>query len=707
MFTRLWVVCLSIVVLTGVGCVGGSASGGGSGGAVAASADAGQVGADALPDDAAGPVGAGGAASDIASDSGDSGNVGPDAKSDTIANTQVEVLGDAKACSEGSACDDGNNCTKGDSCKGGQCVGTPLVCDKGLSQCKVGSCEPANGVCLITDKQGSCSDGDPCTETDYCLVGACVGFKMEGCCTPKCTGKLCGDDGCGQPCGTCTAGQVCGNGACVASSAAGETCADAKVIPTLPYTHAGTTLGAANDLQAPTQACYNGALGTYGPDVVYRYTATNDITIGVGLTGYSNKPSFFVVTDCADIKNSCLVGQLGFGQQELGPGYATLTKGQTAFIVVDADSTGGEYTLNVTTCAPSCAGKQCGSNGCGGVCGYCQKLSAFQCSSVGTCLCVPNCYAKKCGGDGCGGSCGSCSAGTVCDADTMAGAFTGNCVKPNQVGDTCAAAIPVVGSPFSYSGSTVGLGNNVYGWSFCEGNGTGAYYGDQAPDMLFAIGGAKSETWHVELTKKGTSLQLYAITDCTDPISCKQAAYKPFTLKTQLLVESPSNAPIFVAVDGYSQQSGTFTLDAKKCTAAADCPAATVGEYCSLAVPIAAVPFKASGSLGLHSYFLPKGACGAPKDLGKGGGNVAYALPNSKTTTYTVKVVGTGGMDPIVYAAKDCTQLATTCGGYADKTGEKGTETLAVAVKAGEAWFVVVDAPSDVNGSFSIEVGGN
>ena len=64
------------------------------------------------------------------------------------------------------------------------------------------------------------------------------------------------------------------------------------------------------------------------------------------------------------------------------------------------------------------------------------------------------------------------------------------------------------------------------------------------------------------------------------------------------------------------------------------------------------------------------------KELGKGGGNVAYALKAAKTGNYKVAVVGTGDMDPIVYAAKDCTKLVSTCGSYADKTGEKGTETL-------------------------------
>jgi hypothetical protein len=34
-------------------------------------------------------------------------------------------------------------------------------------------------------------------------------------CTPHCTGKTCGDDGCGGSCGDCRADQVCQDGTCV------------------------------------------------------------------------------------------------------------------------------------------------------------------------------------------------------------------------------------------------------------------------------------------------------------------------------------------------------------------------------------------------------------------------------------------------------------------------------------------------------------
>lgn len=64
-------------------------------------------------------------------------------------------------------------------------------------------------------------------------------------------------------------------------------------------------------------------------------------------------------------------------------------------------------------CQPSCAAKECGTNGCGGSCGTCPQGSV--CSDQGSCVCVPQCQGKECGGDGCGGECGQCSPGTKCD----------------------------------------------------------------------------------------------------------------------------------------------------------------------------------------------------------------------------------------------------------------------------------------------------
>jgi hypothetical protein len=42
-------------------------------------------------------------------------------------------------------------------------------------------------------------------------------------CTPRCDGKLCGDDGCGGVCGACGLNQRCQDGECVSACPAGQT----------------------------------------------------------------------------------------------------------------------------------------------------------------------------------------------------------------------------------------------------------------------------------------------------------------------------------------------------------------------------------------------------------------------------------------------------------------------------------------------------
>ena len=72
-------------------------------------------------------------------------------------------------------------------------------------------------------------------------------------------------------------------------------------------------------------------------------------------------------------------------------------------------------TISITrTCTPSCSGKSCGDNGCGGSCGTCSSgltCNAGQCIST---TCTPSCSGKSCGDNGCGGSCGTCSTDKIC-----------------------------------------------------------------------------------------------------------------------------------------------------------------------------------------------------------------------------------------------------------------------------------------------------
>ena len=48
-----------------------------------------------------------------------------------------------------------------------------------------------------------------------CSTGQTCGAAGQCGCAPQCTGKSCGDNGCGGTCGTCSASQTCTQGVCV------------------------------------------------------------------------------------------------------------------------------------------------------------------------------------------------------------------------------------------------------------------------------------------------------------------------------------------------------------------------------------------------------------------------------------------------------------------------------------------------------------
>lgn len=103
---------------------------------------------------------------------------------------QVGPLGACEfpECSEGtcrkgilpddSLCDDGEPCTESDHCLLGVCTGSPMQCDDNKF-CTVDSCLPGTG-CQFESITGPCNDEDACTENEQCVDGNCMG-TMVGC----------------------------------------------------------------------------------------------------------------------------------------------------------------------------------------------------------------------------------------------------------------------------------------------------------------------------------------------------------------------------------------------------------------------------------------------------------------------------------------------------------------------------------------------
>lgn len=66
-------------------------------------------------------------------------------------------------------------------------------------------------VCNTSYEEPTClqpaASGDPCAWSGHCQEGLVC--WQDVCCRADCTGKECGDDGCGYPCGECPEGKQC------------------------------------------------------------------------------------------------------------------------------------------------------------------------------------------------------------------------------------------------------------------------------------------------------------------------------------------------------------------------------------------------------------------------------------------------------------------------------------------------------------------
>ncbi|MFA5856362.1 MAG: LamG-like jellyroll fold domain-containing protein [Candidatus Pacearchaeota archaeon] len=238
-------------------------------------------------------------------------------------------------------------CPIGQTCSNGNCITTctPSCTNK---QCGPDGC---SGFC------GTCTSPLVCNSNYQCSNPSCI---------PSCSGKYCGDNGCGGTCGTCPTNYECKSGLCYQSclpNCAGKNCGS------------------------------DGCSGSCGTCMIGNFCNN-------GVCGPSCLPNCFGKTcgdnECGGTCGTCQVGQ-------------TCTNGQC-----------------VGSCIPNCAGKTCGDNGCGGTCGTCQ---VGQTCTNGQCVgsCIPNCAGKTCGSDGCSGTCGTCQVGQTCTNGVCDGTCVPHC----------------------------------------------------------------------------------------------------------------------------------------------------------------------------------------------------------------------------------------------------------------------------------------
>ena len=126
---------------------------------------------------------------------------------------------------DGIACNDGNACSTTDTCNNGTCFGEGAAdCDDG-QPCTVDTCDAAGGCVHTAASDVPCNDDNACTTLDLCQSGACVGSEPPDCDDDNvCTLDLCeAQGGCqnipvGLPCNDddpCTSSDACIGGTCL------------------------------------------------------------------------------------------------------------------------------------------------------------------------------------------------------------------------------------------------------------------------------------------------------------------------------------------------------------------------------------------------------------------------------------------------------------------------------------------------------------
>ena len=273
----------------------------------------------------------------------------------------------------------------------GSCEGN----DKCLDNWQCGICEPdCNGKecgsdgCKIpgSNKYGTCGKcedcGEYCSEDGQCIADPCGEMEcgescgkdcgqcpddevclLGFCCKPDCEGKPCGPDGCGGWCGFCPPGGACVAGECIPLSCGEKECGDNGY---------GASCGECEE----KEECY--------------------------------------VTICKKYEQECLSG------------YCIYYSGPSTPSCGGEKCNAGEICFDEQCCLPECAGKECGENGCGNLCGLCG--CGRTCNDDGQCV-FTACDGKECGNDLCGGLCGQCPEGQAC--------HDGTCCTPECAGKEC------------------------------------------------------------------------------------------------------------------------------------------------------------------------------------------------------------------------------------------------------------------------------
>jgi hypothetical protein len=321
------------------------------------------------------------------------------------------------------SCSDGVFCNGAERYINGRCRSSHPACED-FDSCTRDTCDEARGLCSNVATNQEC--------------------KCFSDCEADCTGKTCGEDGCGGFCGTCPDGHGCFEGNCVDSVSDG-TCA--QPLPLLDSAGYAAFFTQTHIIEGDT----SDGVDTYFPscntlsgaqEVFYEFTVPNSGAQYVGVEAMMS--GFDTVLKLQ--QGSCGGTIIACSDDSTPPAFlgsrvkANLTPGATYMFMCDGYNLEqrGPFELRISfheNCSPDCDGLFCGDNGCGGACGECD--SSEQCNS-GSCFpnpCISDCANRECGDDGCGGSCGDCDVdnSSYCETDVDDNGnifYTGVCTPP-------------------------------------------------------------------------------------------------------------------------------------------------------------------------------------------------------------------------------------------------------------------------------------
>ena len=295
-----------------------------------------------------------------------------------------------KACGDDACGGSCGACEDDQTCGAGECLGGKGCTPKDTPGWPGAKCE----ACVCANDDFCCTLGkwdDMCSAQCKDNCGGCGGGTP---CTADCTGRICGDDGCGGSCGPCPSDQMCVAGQCV-----GDCAPD----------------------------CQGKQCGPDGCGASCGWCIQCDGGVSAALCRADGTCATPCCPECKD--KDC--GDDGCGGTCGSCDSAHVCEG------------------SLCRCLGDCEGKECGTDGCGNSCGA-PCAAGLSCNAAGKCVCVPACSGRECGDDGCGGSCGTCQAGTACSS-------TGLCQLVNGVDDAQAEEVGAGGGGSCAAGGVPGV----------------------------------------------------------------------------------------------------------------------------------------------------------------------------------------------------------------------------------------------------------